>query len=146
MLSCRECCQTFGCSNPFVYFCYQCSDFVHQHSARKAHKTNKLAKLKKTQNVNTGMETLELFAVVCIKTSHYVTFAKCGETPNDRWVFFDSMADRVGRFAWEEKLIYIISMFVLCLVPHCKAFSWTEYCNLHRLLPVKLPNITLIFF
>ena len=99
IISCRECCQAFGCSSPFVYFCRQCSDLVHQHSARRAHKTCKIAKPNKTQNVNTGMKTLELFAVVCIKTSHYVTFAKCGESPNDRWVFFDSMADRVGRFA-----------------------------------------------
>ena len=39
---------------------------------------------------------LELFAVVCIKTSHYVTFTKCGSVADEKWVFFDSMADRQG--------------------------------------------------
>lgn len=38
---------------------------------------------------------MELFAVICIETSHYVSFVKAGsvEAP---WVFFDSMADRKG--------------------------------------------------
>jgi len=39
---------------------------------------------------------MELFAVVCIETSHYVTFAKCGSGPDAPWCFFDSMADRKG--------------------------------------------------
>ena len=47
---------------------------------------------------------MELFAVVCIETSHYVTFAKCGSGPDAPWCFFDSMADRKGEKA---KLIYI---------------------------------------
>ena len=47
-------------------------------------------------------ETLELFAVICIETSHYVSFVKCGHGPDAPWVFFDSMADRMGK-------IYFIS-------------------------------------
>lgn len=42
-------------------------------------------------------ETMELFAVICIQTSHYVSFVKCGLGKNARWVFFDSMADRMGK-------------------------------------------------
>lgn len=41
-------------------------------------------------------EKMELFAVVCIETSHYVAFVKCGSGPDAPWVFFDSMADRMG--------------------------------------------------
>lgn len=41
-------------------------------------------------------QTLELVAVLCIETSHYVTFARVGEKNCNRWVFFDSMADRHG--------------------------------------------------
>jgi ubiquitin carboxyl-terminal hydrolase CYLD len=41
-------------------------------------------------------ETMDLFAVVCIHTSHYVAFVKCGDQLESPWVFFDSMADRVG--------------------------------------------------
>jgi len=39
---------------------------------------------------------MELFAVVCIATSHYVAFSKCGNGPDAPWCFFDSMADRKG--------------------------------------------------
>lgn len=39
---------------------------------------------------------MELFAVLCIETSHYVCFVKCGQSPEAPWCFFDSMADRRG--------------------------------------------------
>lgn len=39
---------------------------------------------------------MELFAVVCIETSHYVAFVKCGSGLDAPWCFFDSMADRKG--------------------------------------------------
>ncbi|CAG0888456.1 unnamed protein product, partial [Darwinula stevensoni] len=39
---------------------------------------------------------MELFAVVCIHTSHYVAFVKGGSGADAPWCFFDSMADREG--------------------------------------------------
>jgi len=39
--------------------------------------------------------TMDLFAVICIETSHFVSFVKCGTERLAPWVFFDSMADRV---------------------------------------------------
>jgi len=39
--------------------------------------------------------TMDLFAVICIETSHFVSFVKCGTDRKAPWVFFDSMADRV---------------------------------------------------
>lgn len=39
---------------------------------------------------------MELFAVICIETSHYVSFVKAGSGLDAPWVFFDSMADRKG--------------------------------------------------
>lgn len=39
---------------------------------------------------------MELFAVLCIETSHYVCFVKCGYDLESPWCFFDSMADRRG--------------------------------------------------
>lgn len=47
-------------------------------------------------NAEAIREKMELFAVVCIETSHYVAFVKCGPGPRAPWVFFDSMADRKG--------------------------------------------------
>ena len=41
-------------------------------------------------------EKMELFAVICIETSHYVAFVKSGSDRQSPWVFFDSMADRKG--------------------------------------------------
>ena len=41
-------------------------------------------------------EKMELFAVICIERSHYVSFVKCGSGTKVPWVFFDSMADREG--------------------------------------------------
>lgn len=46
---------------------------------------------------------MELIAVVCIETSHYVTFAKCGLGPDAPWCFFDSMADRKGKHIFVVK-------------------------------------------
>ena len=71
---------------------------VHQHSARVGHKVNKLSTQKENgYSVNKNITKLELFAVVCIKTSHYVAFTKLGDSANEKWMFFDSMADRVGK-------------------------------------------------
>lgn len=39
---------------------------------------------------------MDLFAVVCIETSHYVSFVKAGSGDDAPWCFFDSMADRQG--------------------------------------------------
>lgn len=39
---------------------------------------------------------MELFAVLCIETSHYVAFVKAGVGHEAPWCFFDSMADRKG--------------------------------------------------
>lgn len=40
---------------------------------------------------------MNLFAVLCIETSHYVSFNRCGPDPDSDWCFFDSMADRIGK-------------------------------------------------
>ena len=39
--------------------------------------------------------TMDLCAVICIETSHFVSFVKCGTDRMAPWAFFDSMADRV---------------------------------------------------
>jgi hypothetical protein len=39
---------------------------------------------------------LNLFAVLCIETSHYVAFVKCHKQDGQHeWIFFDSMSDRI---------------------------------------------------
>ena len=42
-------------------------------------------------------DTLDLFAVLCITRSHYVAFVKTGKEHEAPWIFFDSMAERIGK-------------------------------------------------
>ncbi|XP_008280019.1 ubiquitin carboxyl-terminal hydrolase CYLD [Stegastes partitus] len=83
----------------FKVFCKTCSTQVHSHPQRRSHHLNSLDIPK--GYLGRGIphaltrDKLELFAVLCIETSHYVSFVKHG--PNSRdWIFFDSMADRQG--------------------------------------------------
>ncbi|XP_075684056.1 ubiquitin carboxyl-terminal hydrolase CYLD-like [Rhinoderma darwinii] len=78
-------------------YCGVCSEQVHLHHKRKDHRPVKLKipeGFLKTPN-KIPRETLELFAVLSIETSHYVSFVKYG-TEKGSWMFFDSMADRFG--------------------------------------------------
>lgn len=76
-----------------------CSPQVHSHPARRSHQPAPLNIPK--GYVGRGIphiltrDRLELFAVLCIETSHYVSFVKHGPNKHD-WIFFDSMADRQG--------------------------------------------------
>ncbi|XP_075067714.1 ubiquitin carboxyl-terminal hydrolase CYLD-like isoform X2 [Mixophyes fleayi] len=80
-------------------YCTVCCTQVHTHHKRKDHKPVPLKVpegFPKAQGLHKiHRETLELFAVLCIETSHYVSFVKYG-AEKDRWMFFDSMADRYG--------------------------------------------------
>lgn len=53
-------------------------------------------KLSNTKDKEIPRIQMDLFAVLCIETSHYVCFVKCGKGPDAPWCFFDSMADRKG--------------------------------------------------
>lgn len=76
----------------FHFLCKDCFKSMHLHTSRQKHEPAEM-KIKNKQIVESKLHCqLELFAVVCINTSHYVAFVKCG----DQWVFFDSMADREG--------------------------------------------------
>lgn len=76
---------------------------------------------------------MELFAVVCIETSHYVAFVKCGSGLDAPWCFFDSMADRKGwyktpavahwRFIWR---IHLIPSIFLCFLGEQNGYNIPE--------------------
>uniref|UniRef100_A0A3P8TYU5 Ubiquitin carboxyl-terminal hydrolase CYLD n=1 Tax=Amphiprion percula TaxID=161767 RepID=A0A3P8TYU5_AMPPE len=83
----------------FKLFCMLCSSKVHSHPQRRSHQPTRLdiPKGYLSHGIPHALtrDKLELFAVLCIETSHYVSFVKHG--PNSRdWIFFDSMADRQG--------------------------------------------------
>ncbi|XP_041862561.1 ubiquitin carboxyl-terminal hydrolase CYLD [Melanotaenia boesemani] len=86
-------------STGFKVFCKTCSAQVHTHPQRRSHQPVPLdiPKGYLGRGIPHAMtrDRLELFAVLCIETSHYVSFVKYGPNNQD-WIFFDSMADREG--------------------------------------------------
>ncbi|XP_060934365.1 ubiquitin carboxyl-terminal hydrolase CYLD isoform X2 [Limanda limanda] len=83
----------------FKVFCRTCSSQVHCHPQRQSHQPSALdvpeGFLGRLPPQTLTRDKLELFAVLCIETSHYVSFIKHGPSSED-WIFFDSMADREG--------------------------------------------------
>ncbi|XKL68664.1 hypothetical protein PGB90_006433 [Kerria lacca] len=110
---CKDCFK--HCYNGFQYFscCEQCVKKVHSHEERLNHKWNRILVPQEFRVYNNNgtipRQYMELFAVLCIETSHYVAFVKCGLGPESSWCFFDSMADRKG-----ELNGYNIPEMVLC--------------------------------
>ncbi|KAJ8259171.1 hypothetical protein COCON_G00181830 [Conger conger] len=77
-------------------YCVTCSTQVHSHRLRQDHTPRKLAVAADMPAGDPSpRQMLELFAVLCINTSHYVSFVKFGPATRS-WLFFDSMADRCG--------------------------------------------------
>uniref|UniRef100_H3CFC8 USP domain-containing protein n=1 Tax=Tetraodon nigroviridis TaxID=99883 RepID=H3CFC8_TETNG len=83
----------------FKLFCETCSAQVHTHPQRRSHQRSPLdvpeGYLGHRSPNALARDKLDLFAVLCIETSHYVSFIKHGPSSHD-WIFFDSMADRQG--------------------------------------------------
>ncbi|XP_048866379.1 ubiquitin carboxyl-terminal hydrolase CYLD [Brienomyrus brachyistius] len=96
-VECADCFRdpVFG-STGFKQFCSTCTKQVHRHPKRRSHTLCTLTPPEGfQQSVIIPREKLQLFAVLCIETSHYVSFVRHGSEPED-WIFFDSMADRKG--------------------------------------------------
>ena len=89
---CGKCLSNFTSDNPtppeVVYFCENCAKLSHKEgTGRQSHKFTEVAD-------DPGRITeLDLLSVICIETSHYICFTRS----EDRWVFFDSMANRVSK-------------------------------------------------
>ncbi|XP_074838510.1 ubiquitin carboxyl-terminal hydrolase CYLD-like isoform X2 [Carettochelys insculpta] len=81
-------------------YCDICCRQVHRHRARRCHQPRALRlppelALQPPPAGPPPRQTMHLFAALCIETSHYVAFARHGPR-RDQWLFFDSMADRLG--------------------------------------------------
>ncbi|CAK6976420.1 ubiquitin carboxyl-terminal hydrolase CYLD [Scomber scombrus] len=99
-VECTECFKDPAFSQTgFKIFCNTCAAQVHSHPHRRSHVLVNLdipkAYLGHGVPHTLTRDKLELFAVLCIETSHYVSFIKYGPNNQD-WIFFDSMADRQG--------------------------------------------------
>lgn len=79
-------------------YCDPCWHQVHKHPSRRGHKAMRLQcplEYEWNQRARVPREKMQLFAMLCIETSHYVSFIKPGPGDGD-WMFFDSMSDRHG--------------------------------------------------
>lgn len=101
---CRDCFLEFGKGCDRAYFCKTCITMSHSPTMRMGHRPKDIPVYPESVEFygrpnapEIRSEILELFAVICIKTSHYISFSKCGSNPEAPWVFFDSMADRIGQ-------------------------------------------------
>ncbi|XP_033853826.3 ubiquitin carboxyl-terminal hydrolase CYLD [Acipenser ruthenus] len=102
LLECKECYEETDITPGRIkQFCATCSKQVHRHRQRLSHSPQRVRAPEGEWPVGgeesraMPRETLDLYAVLCIETSHYVSFVKYGEKVTD-WLFFDSMADREG--------------------------------------------------
>lgn len=108
LFECKDCFkESKDPTMPMIAFCSECINLVHKPNFRQDHNIRELsppAEFTELYEMN-GAKTaaipvphlfMELFAVVCIETSHYVAFVKCNQGPDAPWCFFDSMADRRG--------------------------------------------------
>ncbi|KAK4879570.1 hypothetical protein RN001_007716 [Aquatica leii] len=110
---CRQCYGEGGEGLESTAFCTQCIEIAHAHSRRSSHTPKKITVLHDYSIMADHCQPprlfMELFAVICIETSHYVAFVKCGVGHEAPWCFFDSMADRKG-----EQNGYNIPEMVAC--------------------------------
>ncbi|KAL1124368.1 hypothetical protein AAG570_000997, partial [Ranatra chinensis] len=110
---CKQCFDQCDVGLQSISFCARCLDTAHSHERRRSHAwrpitvPHEFAVLK--DHCIIPRLYMQLFAVVCIETSHYVTFVKCGTGSDAPWCFFDSMADRKG-----EQNGYNIPEMVAC--------------------------------
>ena len=85
---CLECKSTFTTISAAVHFCEKCAVVTHaQASGRAGHNVI---------DVGTdpgSINELDLLSVICVDANHYFCFT----SSEDRWVFFDSMANQVGK-------------------------------------------------
>ncbi|CAG9098426.1 unnamed protein product [Plutella xylostella] len=95
---CAACAGRCGAGLESTAFCAPCLRLAHR--PRPHHQATPLAV---SEELTTILEScpvprvyMELFAVLCIETSHYVAFVKAGAGNDAPWCFFDSMADRKG--------------------------------------------------
>ncbi|XP_044751423.1 ubiquitin carboxyl-terminal hydrolase CYLD isoform X2 [Coccinella septempunctata] len=110
---CRECFDFNNAGLASTAFCEVCLKTAHRHEKRIHHLPEPLDVSYDftimENHVKPPRLFMELFAVICIETSHYVAFVKCGVGHEAPWCFFDSMADRKG-----ERNGYNIPEMVAC--------------------------------
>ncbi|XP_073431611.1 ubiquitin carboxyl-terminal hydrolase CYLD-like isoform X2 [Dendrobates tinctorius] len=98
VVECLDCYEDLGITPGHTkQYCGICNKQVHLHKQRAGHQPRDLCV---PENLNRQAvlqrQNLQLYAVLCIETSHYVAFIRIHSHRRPLWAFFDSMADREG--------------------------------------------------
>ena len=88
---CSDCTNVFRTEDTCVFLCKDCSDRIHKN--RKEHKFEEV-QTKRLMGDASSISKMQLLSVICIETSHYVCFTRT----KDKWLFHDSMANRVCKY------------------------------------------------
>lgn len=104
---------------------------VHSHPSRRGHRPRRLRVAEDVaRDYPLPRHKMQLFAVLCIQTSHYVSFVKYGPNPHS-WLFFDCMADRCGKIPAAFARVEFTAFFVLKHISNVRAssssFRWSGY-------------------
>ncbi|XP_003374713.1 putative ubiquitin carboxyl- hydrolase CYLD [Trichinella spiralis] len=126
-LQCLECYLTETHWLNETFFCFNC--FREFHCALKSEQDHAVVTLPSIDVRSPPSPViLQLAAVLCIESSHYVSFVRVGDRPESDWIFFDSMADR------EVSNSYCIIVIIFCAgeetghnVPEVRLFS--DFCR-----------------
>lgn len=105
-VACFECKSCFVNSTEAISYCAGCLKTAHSHAKRQNHSPKPITYPTEFGDHPVPRIYMELFAVVCIETSHYVSFVKAGSGSSAPWSFFDSMADRKGMCKFVHFMIY----------------------------------------
>ena len=99
--NCLEELQFKNTNDPYVYYCSDCNGKAH--IRRKGHRVVDV-KIRPGTSDATQFSKMELLSVICIETSHYVCYTRSG----DKWLFHDSMANRLCKITtiYTQLLIY----------------------------------------
>uniref|UniRef100_A0A183DX84 Ubiquitinyl hydrolase 1 n=1 Tax=Gongylonema pulchrum TaxID=637853 RepID=A0A183DX84_9BILA len=94
---CPECFLTQEVLICEVTYCTICYDRAHcglDHQPQHLQVSSAFSSLSLSRRTQIPQKKLQLASVLCIETSHYVAFVRAMNA--NKWLFFDSMADRVG--------------------------------------------------
>ncbi|XP_053558234.1 ubiquitin carboxyl-terminal hydrolase CYLD isoform X2 [Bombina bombina] len=97
LVECHDCYED-TCIAPghIKQYCDICNKQVHLHRQRRGHHPRDLGVSDLNEQTVFPRQVMQLYAVLCIETSHYVAFIRIHSQNSYHWVFFDSMADREG--------------------------------------------------
>ena len=105
-ISCSTCAtDVFRTEGPYVFFCSRCFELIHR--SRKGHKVEEI-EVKEVMGDISKFSKMQLLSVICIETSHYVCYTRT----NNRWLFHDSMANRICK----DTLFILLHIFIhICI-------------------------------